>query len=66
MLENIVDTWIEEGIQQGIQKGIQQGKERVVRHLLREGDFSHEKIASLAEVDLSRVREIAESLGQGS
>ena len=62
MAQDIVDTWLDEYLQQGIQQGIQQEKDQLIQRLLDRGTFSEEEIASLANVDLARVREIAESL----
>jgi len=76
MAQSIVDTWMEEwlqqgfqqGFQQGIQQGVQQGarlKEgQIIRQLLNRGSFSPEEIASLVNVDIARVREIAEEDGK--
>ncbi len=82
MAQSIVDTWMEEwlqqgieqgirqgvqqGIQQGVQQGVRQNQEQMIDRLLQRGGFSHEEIASLVNVDIVRVREIAESLGKGS
>ncbi len=82
MAQSIVDTWIQEGVQQGIQQGVQQGiqqglqqgiqqgiqqdQEQVIQRLLRRGGFSHEEIASLVNVEVARVREIAENVDKGS
>ena len=68
MAQSIVDTWMEEWLQQGIQQGVQQGarlKEgQIIRQLLNRGTFSPEEIASLVNVDIARVREIAEDDGK--
>jgi hypothetical protein len=68
MAQSIVDTWMEEWLQQGIQQGVQQGarlKEgQIIRQLLNRGTFSPEEIASLVNVDIARVREIAEDNGK--
>jgi len=80
MAQNIVETWLDEYLQQGLQKGLEQGlkqglekgfqqgarlkEEQVIRTLLKQGTFSPEEIASLVGVELSRVREVAESQGK--
>ena len=68
MAQDIVDTWLDEYLQQGLQKGLQQGarlkEEQVIRTLLKRGTFSPEEIASLVGVDITRVREVAESQGK--
>ncbi len=70
MAQSLVDSWMEEWLQQGIQQGIQQGvrqnQEQVIRRLLERGGFSHEEIASLVNVDIVRVREIAKGSVRGS
>jgi predicted transposase YdaD len=66
MAQGIVDTWMEQWLQQGIQQGIQQTQIQMVRRLLQRGGFSLEEIASLVNVDLARVREIAESTEKNS
>ena len=69
-LQQGIQQGLQQGIQQGLQKGLQQGiqqeKDQLVRRLLDRGTFSEEEIASLADVDLARVREIAGSSGKGS
>ena len=80
MAQSIVDTWMEEWLQQGIQQGVQQGFQQgfqqgvqqgarlkegqIIRQLLNRGSFSPEEIASLVNVDIARVREIAEEDGK--
>ena len=76
MAQDIVETWLDEYLQQGLQKGLEQGlekgfqqgarlkEEQVIRTLLKQGTFSPEEIASLVGVELSRVREVAESQGK--
>ena len=70
MAQSLVDSWMEEWLQQGIQQGIQQGvrqnQEQMIRRLLERGGFSHEEIASLVNVDIVRVREIAKGSVRGS
>ena len=69
MAQDIVDRWLDESLQQGLQQGIQQGlqqgiqqeKDQLIQRLLDRGTFSEEEIASLVNVDLARVREIAGS-----
>ena len=80
MAQSIVDTWMEEWLQQGIQQGVQQGVQQgiqqgvqegarlkegqIIRQLLKRGTFSPEEIAALMNVDIARVREIAEDDGK--
>jgi len=63
-----IQQGFQQGIQQGIQQGVQQGarlKEgQIIRQLLNRGSFSPEEIASLVNVDIARVREIAEEDGK--
>ena len=78
MAQDIVETWLDEYLQQGLQKGLEQGleqglqqgarlkEEQVIGTLLKRGTFSPEEIASLVGVDISRVREVAESLEKTS
>ena len=57
---------IEKGIEQGIEKGIEKGEEKkatvFVENLLLTGEFSDEKIASLAAVNLEFVKKVKERL----
>ena len=70
MAQGLVDSWMAEWIQQGIQQGVQQGvrqtQDQMIRRLLVRGGFSPEEIASLVDVDIARVREMAECSGRGS
>ena len=55
-----VQQGIQQGIQQGVQQGVRQTQDQMIRRLLVRGGFSHEEIASLVNVDIARVREMAE------
>ncbi len=55
-----------EWIQQGVQQGVRQTQDQMIRRLLVRGGFSPEEIASLVDVDIARVREMAEGSGRGS
>ena len=69
-LQQGLEKGLEQGLQQGLEKGFQQGarlkEEQVIRTLLKKKTFSFEEIASLVGVELSRVREVAESPERGS
>ena len=60
-LQQGIQQGLQQGIQQGLQQGIQQEKDQLIQRLLDRGTFSEEEIASLVNVDLARVREIAGS-----
>ena len=59
-----IQEGIQKGRQEGIQQGIQQNQQQTIQRMLQRGGFSLEEVAALANVDLARVREIAESLGK--
>ena len=56
-----IQKGIQEGIQEGIQKGIQKGRDEDITRLLRHSSLSPQEIASILEVDLSRVLSLANS-----
>ncbi len=66
MAQGLVDSWMAEWIQQGVQQGVRQTQDQMIRRLLVRGGFSPEEIASLVDVDIARVREMAEGSGRGS
>lgn len=69
-LEQGLQQGLQQGLEKGLEKGFQQGarlkEEQVIRTLLKKKTFSFEEIASLVGVELSRVREVAESPERGS
>ncbi len=56
-----IQKGIQEGIQKGIQEGIQMGRDEDITRLLRYSSLSPQEIASILEVDLSRVLSLADS-----
>ena len=62
----IVEFVKQEGIEQGIKTGIEIGRDETkrvfVQNLLREGNFSVEKIASVANVTVEVVNELKDGL----
>ena len=46
----------EDGMEQGIEQGVEQGKKELVLNMLRSG-ISIEKIASMANLSVDRIRE---------
>jgi predicted transposase YdaD len=65
-LEKGLQQGLEKGLQQGLQQGIQKIQIQTIERLLARGGFSLEEIASLVNVDLSRVREVAEKINNGT
>ena len=69
-LQKGLEQGLQQGLEKGLEKGFQQGarlkEEQVIRTLLKKKTFSFEEIASLVGVELSRVREVAESPERGS
>src|SRR3546814_17473108 len=61
-LRNIEKEWtknaMQKGIEQGIEKGIEQGKASFVKSLLENTDFGDERIASIAAINVGRVRSL--------
>lgn len=56
---------LKEGIEQGIEKGLEKVKEKTylfTKNLLENTDFTEEKIASFADVEIKFVREVKKSL----
>src|SRR3546814_7739815 len=56
--KNAMQKGIEKGIEQGIEKGIEQGKASFVKSLLENTDFGDERIASIAAINVGRVRSL--------
>ena len=54
-----IEQGIEKGRQEGLQKGLQEGRQEDIEKLLVKGILSPEEIASVLEVDLAWVEEIA-------
>ena len=66
-MTTVLDLIKEEGIQEGIQMGIQMGRDETITRLLRHSSLSPQEIASILEVDLSRVLSLAgESLSSSN
>ncbi len=60
--EEGIQEGIQKGIQKGIQEGIQMGRDEDITRLLRYSSLSPQEIASILEVDLSRVLSLAGTL----
>ncbi len=58
-IEKGIEQGIEKGRQEGLQKGLQKGRQEDIEKLLVKGALSPEEIASVLEVDLAWVEEIA-------
>ena len=58
-IEQGIEKGRQEGLQEGLQKGLQKGRQEDIEKLLLKGALSPEEIASILEVDLSWVEEIA-------
>ena len=58
-IEQGIEKGRQEGLQEGLQKGLQKGRQEDIEKLLVKGALSPEKIASILEVDLAWVEEIA-------
>ena len=56
------DTYFLQGIEQGIEKGFDKGIDKMIIELLKDGVYPVEKIAQLAQVQVSYVLKIKESL----
>ena len=55
----VIDLLRDQGIEKGLAQGIEQGRQEDIEKLLVKGALSPEKIASIVEVDLACVEEIA-------
>ena len=51
----------QEGLQEGLQKGVQEGQDKDITRLLQHTSLSPQEIASILEVNLSRVLSLADS-----
>ena len=59
VIDLLRDQGIEKGRQEGLQEGRQEGRQEDIEKLLVKGILSPEEIASILEVDLAWVEEIA-------
>ena len=58
-MTTVLDLLKEEGIQEGLQKGLQEAQDKDITRLLQHTSLSPQEIASILEVDLSRVLNLA-------
>lgn len=61
-IEKGIEQGIEKGIEQGIEQGLQKGKTSFVKNLLQNTDFTHAKIAALADVSVPFVEKIQKEI----
>ncbi len=59
VIDLLRDQGIEQGIEKGRQEGLQKGRQEDIEKFLVKGILSPEEIASVLEVDLAWVEEIA-------
>ena len=62
-MTTVLDLLKEEGFQEGFQKGVQEGQDKDITRLLRHTSLSPREVATILEVDLSRVLNLAGALG---
>ena len=60
-MTTVLDLLKEEGLQEGLQKGRQEAQDKDITRLLQHTSLSPQEIASILEVDLSRVLSLADS-----
>ena len=62
-MTTVLDLLKEEGIQEGLQKGLQEAQDKDITRLLQHTSLSPREVATILEVDLSRVLNLAGALG---
>ncbi|MCR5797640.1 MAG: hypothetical protein K6G63_06955 [Eubacterium sp.] len=59
----LIDSF-EDGFEQGREQGLEQGREEIARNLLKDGEWSIEKIAVITGVDSETLERIREEVDQ--
>ena len=63
-MTTVLDLLKAQGIEEGIEKGRQEGRQEDIEKLLSKGVLSPREIASVLEVNLAWVEEIARKIGK--